>query len=110
SARVKPPGPGPISMIEAVSSGAAARAMRRVRLRSSRKFCPSACRAPRPKRFMTSRSGGRSGVGGDADTALGERARELDRGDEACRIGDALAGDVAGRAMIGRGADEGEPQ
>ena len=40
SARVSPPGPGPISMTLASSSGPAARAMRPVRLRSSRKFWP----------------------------------------------------------------------
>jgi hypothetical protein len=39
--RVRPPGPGPISTIVASSSGAAARAIRDVRLRSSRKFWPS---------------------------------------------------------------------
>ena len=38
SARVNPPGPGPISMTVAPSSGPAARAIRAVRLRSSRKF------------------------------------------------------------------------
>ena len=34
------------------------RAIRPVRLRSSRKFCPSALRAPRSNRAMTSRRGG----------------------------------------------------
>ncbi len=38
SARVSPPGPGPTSMTVASSSGPAARAIRAVRLRSSRKF------------------------------------------------------------------------
>ena len=38
SARVSPPGPGPISITVASSSGPAARAIRAVRLRSSRKF------------------------------------------------------------------------
>ena len=41
SARVRPPGPGPISTTVTSSSGPAARAMRAVRLRSSRKFWPS---------------------------------------------------------------------
>ncbi len=41
SARVRPPGPGPTSMTVTSSSGPAARAIRLVRLRSSRKFWPS---------------------------------------------------------------------
>jgi hypothetical protein len=38
SDRVRPPGPGPTSMMVVSSSGAAARAMRAVRLRSNRKI------------------------------------------------------------------------
>ena len=59
SARVRPPGPGPTSYTVASASGSAARAMRSVRLRSNRKFCPSDFFAARPWRRMTSRSGGR---------------------------------------------------
>jgi hypothetical protein len=44
------------------SSGSAARAMRVVRLRSSRKFCPSYFFADRPWRGITSRSGGKSSI------------------------------------------------
>src|SRR4029079_13011 len=57
-ARVRPPGPGPTSMIVAAVSGAALRAIRRVRLRSKRKFWPRPLRASRPWRAMTSRSAG----------------------------------------------------
>ena len=62
SARVRPPGPGPTSMTVASSSGPAARAIRAVRLRSSRKFCPSDFRADNACSRMTSRSGGRSSI------------------------------------------------
>ena len=62
SARVRPPGPGPTSTTVAPSSGPAARAMRAVRLRSSRKFWPSDFLAERPCRRITSRSGGRSSI------------------------------------------------
>ena len=43
-ARVSPPGPGPISIVVPVR-GAADRAIRRVRFRSNKKFCPSDLRA-----------------------------------------------------------------
>ena len=109
SARVSPPGPGPISTTVAPSSGPAARAMRAVRLRSSRKFWPSDLRADRPWRRMTSRSGGRSSI------ALMQSACRLRppcarraasaaiRLDGLARAG---AGDVEGGAVIRRGADE----
>ena len=58
SARVSPPGPGPISITVAWSSRPAARAMRRVRFRSRMKFWPRLLRAAMPCRAMTSRSGG----------------------------------------------------
>ena len=45
SARVRPPGPGPTSTTTTPPSGPAARAILRVRLRSNRKFWPSALRA-----------------------------------------------------------------
>jgi len=59
SARVSPPGPGPTSTTVMPSSGPAARAIRPVRLRSSRKFWPSDFFADNPWRRITSRSGGR---------------------------------------------------
>src|SRR5581483_8060855 len=92
-------------MMLAVSSGAAVRAMRRVRLISKRKFWPSDLRAPSSKRRMTSRSGGSSG-GDSVGTALDKFAGKRERGDKARRIGDALAGDVERRAVIGGGANE----
>ena len=116
SARVSPPGPGPISTTVTPSSGPAARAMRAVRLRSSRKFWPSDFLARRSCRRITSRSGGRSSI------ALMRGARrlrcvarreprgELERGDQARRIGAAGAGDVEGGAVIGRGAHERKPE
>ena len=88
--------------------------MRPVRLRSSRKFWPSDFLAERPCRRITSRSGGRSL---DARCMLrrrpllalvrrGEPRRELQRGDQARRIGLAGAGDIERGAVIGRGAHE----
>ena len=53
-----PPGPGPTSITVTPARSPAARAMRAVRLRSRRKFWPSALTARRPWRAMTSRSGG----------------------------------------------------
>ena len=98
------------------SSGPAARAMRPVRLRSSRKFWPSDFLAARPCRRITSRSGGRSStalmrsaaaaVRLPASAAGGKPRRKLERGDQARRIGLAGAGDVEGGAVVGRGAHE----
>src|SRR5271167_427506 len=73
---------------------------------------------------MTSRSGGRRGPasGGDSgkgprrsrvsrsSTARGHLAGELDRGDQARRVGTTLARDVEGGAVIGRGAHEGQAE
>src|SRR5450631_609109 len=109
SARVRPPGPGPISTMTASSSGAAARAIFAVRLRSSRKFWPSDLRAERPCSRITSRSGGRSSI------ALIPLFYRHTRGEpqgrnQACRVGAAGARDVEGRAVIWRGANERQTQ
>ena len=72
NARVKPPGPGPISMTVAWSSRPAARAIRPVRLRSSRKFWPRRLCGTIPCRAMTSRSGGSEAVAGSDDADLAE--------------------------------------
>ena len=63
SARVSPPGPGPISMIATPASGPAARAMRPVRLRSNRKFWPSdflRASSPWPRRPRAAAAGRRA--------------------------------------------------
>src|SRR5512147_988877 len=76
SDRVRPPGPGPISMVVPVPSSPPARAIRPVRLRSRRKCWPSARLAARPYRAMTSRRGGRVGavpVGGGSLIGAGLR-------------------------------------
>ena len=91
SARVSPPGPGPTSITVTPASGPAARAIRPVRLRSSRKFWPSDLRAESSWRRMTSRSGGsvvgRVHFAGAIASARNQPCRELERRDEACRIG-----------------------
>src|SRR6202034_163842 len=83
------------------------------------KFWPSARFAAMPCRPMTSRSGGSAGSPVATDSAGGDgrgraprahRRGEPERGDEARLAGDALAGDVGGGAVIGRGADEGQAQ
>ena len=110
SARVSPPGPGPISITVASSSGPAARAIRAVRLRSSRKFWPSDLRADRcvlandvaQRRQVVDRAH----AGSRRRHARGEPQRR----DQARRIGLAGAGDVECRAVIGRGADERQSQ
>ena len=103
SARVRPPGPGPISTTATPSSGPAARAMRPVRLRSKRKFWPSDFFAVEPVRGddLAQR---RQAVRGEAHGASARR--EPQRRDQARRVGEPLAGDVEGRAVIGRGAHE----
>src|SRR6185437_8741264 len=58
STRVNPPGPGPTSTMCRPAREPALRTMRAVRFASSRKCCPSARRADRPCRAITSRSGG----------------------------------------------------
>ena len=92
----------------------AARAMRRVRLRSSRKCWPKRLRASSP-------------CGGDglAQRRQGRRAPSIrqrsarrramssamrERGDQARRIGAAGAGDVERGAVVGRGAHEGQAE
>ena len=110
SARVRPPGPGPISMTVAPSSGPAARAIRAVRLRSSRKFWPSDLRADRECSRMTSRSGGRSSIALMKACAAAIRAASRKAAVETRRIGLAGAGDVEGRAVVRRGADERQAQ
>ncbi len=82
-----------------------------VRLRSSRKFWPSSRRAESLSRAITSRSGGKRcriahRVALARFAPLGDLGGELERRDEAGRIGDALAGDVERGAVIGRGAHE----
>src|SRR5690606_32870727 len=116
SARVRPPGPGPTSITCTPSRGPVARAMRPVRLRSSRKFWPRALRALRPCWRMTSRSGGRPSMlvmrapSWPCPLRIGHAPGEPERRDEARGRGGALAGDVERRAMVGRGAHEGQAQ
>src|SRR5690606_33133512 len=107
-ARVRPPGPGPISITVAPSSLPPERAMRPVRLRSRRKFCPSDLSALRPYWAITWRSGGRRApsVMGVQPACPRHLPRHAERRDQARRIGDALSGDIIGGAVIGRGADE----
>src|SRR6056297_29016 len=110
SARVSPPGPGPTSIT--VSSAPAERAMRLVRLRSKRKFCPSAFFGARSKRWTTSRRGGRSSIAAMALSGLagGEARAEAQGRDQAVGPRHALAGNIEGRAMIRRDAQEGKAE
>jgi len=63
SARVRPPGPGPTSMMVAASAAPPSRAMRPVKFRSRMKFWPRLLRADKPCARITSRNGGkRSGA------------------------------------------------
>src|SRR5690242_15974370 len=120
SARVSPPGPGPTSITVASPRSPAARAILPVRLRSSRKFCPSAFLACRPCRSITARKGGNPSIvvrpfngssrGRGLTAAVGQPACQPERGDQAVGAGDAPAGDIEGGAVIGRGADEGQAQ
>src|ERR1700730_14705402 len=140
NARVSPPGPGPISTIVVFVSGAAARAMQRVRLKSKRKFWPSDFLAKSPCAAATSRSGGRPSSwlppidrGPDfrmpriiaqirewtsrsllASLDRGRTARRLTRkaqgSDKACRIGYSFSCDIESRAVVCRGADQGQAQ
>ena len=110
-ARVRPPGPGPTSMTVTPSRLPAARAILPVRLRSSRKFWPSDFLAASPWRWMTSRSGGRpSRRHAAASSAAGQPRRKLQRGDQAVGARHAFAGDVERRAVVRRGADEGQAE
>ena len=93
----------------------AARAMRRVRLRSSRKCWPRRLRASRPCAAMVSRSGGRPATPVHRRSASARRRRAMssamrERGDQARRIGAAGAGDVERRAVVGRGPHEGQAE
>src|SRR6185503_9653987 len=108
SARVSPPGPGPISIVVPAARFPAARAILAVRLRSSRKCWPRPCLAPRPCRAMTSRSGGRSTLGTPVRRlpAHGHGGGHLERCHEALRARDTLAGNIERGAVIGRGANE----
>src|SRR2546430_1901182 len=121
SARVSPPGPGPTSITVASLSSPAARAILAVRLRSSRKFWPSAFFACRPCRSITSRRGGnpsmvtrpplnRASCSRGVAAAVGKPAREPQRSDQAVRARNALAGYVEGRAVVRGGADEGQAE
>ena len=108
SARVRPPGPGPTSITVTPSSGPAARAIRPVRLRSSRKFWPSDLRAMRPWRRIdfAQRRQRVDHLAGAIASGADEARRELERGDEARRARAAGAGDVERGAVIRRGAHE----
>src|SRR5712691_1638243 len=123
SERVSPPGPAPISITVAWSSGPAARAMRPVRFKSRMKFCPRLFRAAMPCRAMISRSGGNPAESTDATdpefaSSGAEHAiapcrhlgGEPQRGDQAVGPRDAASSDVKGGAVIGRGADERKPE
>ena len=93
--------------------------MRPVRLRSSRKFWPSDFFADEivPPDHVAQRRQAvglrwcahaqrRGGLSLFAGVGRGKPRRELQRGDQARRIGLAGAGDVEGRAVVGRGAHE----
>ena len=91
----------------------AARAMRPVRLRSSRKFWPSDLRAVRPCRRMTSRSGGRRDrIISPAPSRPRRRSRaaSLSAAIRLAVLGATGAGNVEGGAVVGRGAHEGQPE
>ena len=112
SARVRPPGPGPISTMVAPSSGPAARAMRRVRLKSSRKFWPRLFlrREPEVADHLAERrqAVGRAHARASAFSLHGSgQAQRLDQAARACLAG---AGETEGRAMVGRGAHEGKAE
>ena len=114
SARVSPPGPGPISTTSTPSSGPAARAMRAVRLRSSRKFWPSdfLARETVPaddlaqRRQVVDGAHARRASGAAYRRAAESRAASRSAAIRLPRIGAAGAGDVEGGAVIGRGAHE----
>ena len=110
SARVRPPGPGPISMTVAPSSGPAARAIRAVRLRSSRKVLAEGF-ACRQGMLADDVAQGRQIV----DPAHVGFCRRHPRGEpqgcgETRRVGLAGAGNVEGGAVVRRGADERQSQ
>ena len=124
-ARRARPGPGPTSTTVRPASGPAARAMRRVRLRSRMKFCPRLFLAREPEladhlaqaaaaRRDWRRTRRRASPGAHAEAAAARAAamaaasfRALD---EARRRGAALGRNVEGRAVVGRGAHERQPQ
>ena len=114
SARVRPPGPGPTSNTVAPASGPPARAMRAVRLRSNRKFCPSdfsrdetvAANDLAQRRQAVAVALVTTPASGARLSGHGKPCRKLQRGDQARRIGAAGAGDVEGGAVVGRGAHE----
>ncbi len=79
-ARVRPPGPGPISITVPSSILPAARAIFCVRLRSNRKFWPSPRFGSMPFRRMTSRSGGRPSLASSSSVIAGCRYRRRGEG------------------------------
>src|SRR5579872_3330532 len=75
--------------------------MRRVKLRSRRKFCPSDFFARKSWAAMTSRSAGNPSALG-----IGHLRRHANSGHHAARVGLARAGNVERRAVVGRGAND----
>src|SRR6476659_3722612 len=73
--------------------------------RSRMKFCPSDLLALSPWRAITSRSGS-GGVGTHDRIVDGHLQRRGHRP----RIGPVLSGDVESRTMVGRGADDRQPE
>ena len=115
-ARVRPPGPGPISTIVTIANGPAARAILAIKLRSKRKFSAERFFCRKTVSWLTtSRNGGSGSLTASLDALpearrrlrLRKPRRELQRRDEARRIGYAVFGDIEGGAVIGRGAHEG---
>ena len=106
SARVRPPGPGPTSMVVTPARPPAVRAILPVRLRSRRKFWPSAFLAAMPWRWMTSRSGGSPSPSCRDQPDSGQPPGKLQRSDQAVGPRSTRAGNVEGRSVVGRRADE----
>src|SRR5579872_3254810 len=75
--------------------------MRRVKLRSRRKFCPSDFFARKSWAAMTSRSAGNPSALG-----IGHLRRHADSGNHAARVGLACPGNVERRAVVWRGAND----
>ena len=107
SARVRPPGPGPTSTTATPSSGPAARAILRRQVEVEQEILAERLAGVEPvaRHDLAQR---RQPVGGERHRV--SRSASFKRGDEARRIGDALAGDVERRAVIGRGAHEGQAE
>ena len=85
SARVKAPGPGPISTTVPVERSPAVRAMRAATFRSNRKCWPNDLRGAMPAAATTSRIGGRAAMTASV-LATGQRRRSIRALARSCRI------------------------